>query len=251
MPYRVLMLLFVVTVFGLAVSLVGFDFAPGGDMFPSRVRPESSELRRVFERSGLGPIATAVPSEVYRRFLGADEILYFRIVGSVEFEIYVARWSGGNPFAFEVFKHAPDICWSRTGWICERARSGVDIHPAVVPGEWRLFSGSSHIQEVAFWSVFDGEVSSLGYTRPRQSPAPRSGWDIFSGSEFLKAWRQSVETGKLNFHETTAATVPIGKRDSYFVRVNSDRSLDVISSSKEFTQLDELFKHVGLFKLVP
>ncbi len=152
----------VLATIALLLGFAAFILAPDGPGFdPSRQRPKSNSLQQSFDRCYISSPITDIPVEMYRSILGADEILYKRLHGLKAFELYIARWKPGNPYAFEAADHPPDLCWPNVGWTMLKARNGVVLDSLLSPGHERVFSNGVNSQNVIFWCLANGRVINL------------------------------------------------------------------------------------------
>jgi hypothetical protein len=208
------------------------------------------ELEALFQATDAASQAEDLPTDMYKDVLGANEILYKRIRDRRgTFELYVSKWARGNPYAFEVAEHLPDLCWSLTGWRCEETRSDVVYKTGsayLKPGEWRTFSfGTIGSQQALFWGVVGASLIKLEY-RPEPVPEVKGVVEMMRDSDFIGFWfSRSRGSAAARPKPDRAIGEPIGE-DVYFVRINSEIPLHEVVETEMFMSCHAMLRTIGV-----
>ena len=111
--------------------------------------------------------ASASASDWVARTLNFDQAVqrvYSR--DTRQFTVFAAYWDRGKMPARAIAIHAPDCCWTRTGYTCVALKFRQTLAApgiALLPAEWRVFdSAAGERSHVLFWLVAGGESFDFG-----------------------------------------------------------------------------------------
>ncbi|MFT4901630.1 MAG: hypothetical protein ACI81V_000904 [Lentimonas sp.] len=156
-------------------------------------------------------------------FLNFDDAL-FRVFkkGDTFIGLYIAYWKPGKASYRWAGAHTPDTCWVVNGWTCDEREYRVPFknkeHP-FEPAEYGIYSKGGSSQNVYFWHLVGGFAQNYVQTK-----VP----NIFS------AWIDIKDHG-LSL-----------RKEQFFVRLSSNRSLKALKSEKEFHEILDSMLQLGM-----
>lgn len=140
--------------------------------------------------------------------------------------VYAAWWEPGRMAPRLVATHTPDVCWSGNGWVRDKAaetKLGAGIYELAATGfadgECRVFVANGKPEYVIFWHKVGDEMLSY-----------KNGW-----APPWWAWLDEMWRSGLNI-----------RKEQLFVRISSDKPLEVIWSKPEMEPLRRALLGLGL-----
>ena len=156
-------------------------------------------------------------------FLNFDDAL-FRTYnkGGIYFALYVAYWKPGTASYRWAGAHTPDTCWVQNGWTCTERQNTVPFsnkNTEFQPAEFGVYEKDGVAQKVYFWHLVGGEA--MAYDQQNMH-------NIFGALV-------DIQQHGLNL-----------RQEQFFIRLSSNRALDVLKKQPEFNQILDALEIIGL-----